>query len=438
MFTFKGVTSTAMGVIERSVTHSILPPINHRYVKYGTRDGAFDTGRSFGMRTIEVVIGLSGTSYTDLRAKARNVAEWLNSDKPESLIFSDEPDKQYFARVVDTTELEETLYYGEATITFICPDPFAEGLTLVRATLPNDNQTSLTVDGTTKVYPKITLKPTASMGSIVLTRYSRVSLAQNYAEKVTASNIENPHLAKYSSTQLSSISTTSITQGTEYTQSSYDNIKTQDTTTFATTSTSVNGAVPVHIYTFDIVEALERLGYTIPANTRADKATWVKNNVDTVNFNAWCYAGANGVYGVQIKKRIDGTWADSGSSTGSTITMIGSSMNGWEMETDGKAVFMIHGLQPSNGTFSSQIWVDYVSISIRLKLRETKMTLVSPFVSGDTVVIDSKSGKVSLNGSVQMNIVSLDSEFPVVEAGTNYFTLTTNVNGTIEYFPRWL
>ena len=46
----------------------------------------------------------------------------LNVDKPQPLIFGDTPNKVYYAVPSGGLDLEEVLYYGSGTITWLIPD----------------------------------------------------------------------------------------------------------------------------------------------------------------------------------------------------------------------------------------------------------------------------------------------------------------------------
>ncbi|MED4840393.1 phage tail family protein [Weizmannia sp. CD-2023] len=126
MFTFKGETSTSYEVREKTVKHTVLPPVSTKTLELPFHDGVLDFGRVYGSRTIEVTIGIKGISYGDLRSKVRRVAKWLDSETLQPLIFSDEPNIQYMARVSDDTSLDQLLYYGETTLKFFVPNPFGE------------------------------------------------------------------------------------------------------------------------------------------------------------------------------------------------------------------------------------------------------------------------------------------------------------------------
>ncbi|OPX86830.1 MAG: Phage tail protein [Pelotomaculum sp. PtaB.Bin104] len=125
-FTFNGISSTNY-LIENNVHHSILPPLAHRSLFVPGRVGVYDFGVYVGSREIAVDVTVTGNSQAELRTKVRSIASWLYTENLAPLVFSDEPDKTYYARVSGNTDLEQIAAVSQGTITFVCPDPFAEG-----------------------------------------------------------------------------------------------------------------------------------------------------------------------------------------------------------------------------------------------------------------------------------------------------------------------
>lgn len=127
MFTFDGKHSSELIDVVTDIRRRILPPVNNRTVDIPGSHGVYDYGFNFTGLEIQIDIMLIGSDYADLRAKVRNIAAWLGQEEVKPLVFDDEPDKTYFARLSDSSELEEIIYSGSASLTFLCPDPFAYG-----------------------------------------------------------------------------------------------------------------------------------------------------------------------------------------------------------------------------------------------------------------------------------------------------------------------
>lgn len=151
-FTFNGVSSTTH-LIENSVYHNVLAPLAFRSLAVPGRAGVYDFGVSMGAREIAVDVTVNGNSQADLRSKVRAIASWLYQDSLKPLVFSDEPDKTYYARITGSTDLEQIVWVGQGTITFICPDPYAEGATRSQTI---SSGATITNNGTAKVFPVFT------------------------------------------------------------------------------------------------------------------------------------------------------------------------------------------------------------------------------------------------------------------------------------------
>lgn len=153
MFTFNGISSTTY-LVENNVHHSILPPLAFRSLAVPGRAGVYDFGVSAGAREIVIDVTVKGNSQADLRSKVRSIASWLYQDNLKTLVFSDEPDKTYYARIAGSTDLEQIVWTGQGTITFICPDPYAEGASFSQTF---SSGATITNNGTAKVFPVFTI-----------------------------------------------------------------------------------------------------------------------------------------------------------------------------------------------------------------------------------------------------------------------------------------
>lgn len=78
-------------------------------------------------REINVPILILHDGFTDLQSKKEELAEWLVSEEPKRLEFTDEPNRYYMAVVEGLAEHEEFPYWAEAEINFLCPIPYKFG-----------------------------------------------------------------------------------------------------------------------------------------------------------------------------------------------------------------------------------------------------------------------------------------------------------------------
>lgn len=125
-FTYNGINSRAFNIIAKSVNRPILPDLRIRELVIPGKHGVYDFGiNRFDKRMIQVDFQYIGTSFNELRTRARNISSWLNAyDGFKNLVFSDEPDKYYVAKIYSSIGLANLFKIGQATIQFEC-QPFA-------------------------------------------------------------------------------------------------------------------------------------------------------------------------------------------------------------------------------------------------------------------------------------------------------------------------
>lgn len=163
--TFKGVSlPTYVRVLK--VTRSILPPSHVKLLEIDSRIGAYFVKKKHGFRQIEVEVAVIGSSASDLRNKVRSLAEYLDSDKPEPLICSDEPALTDFAILDGETDLEEIIRFGTGTLVFLCPQPYSQGAAR------NATGASITYNGTAPCFPKLSVTFTSSVTHFEITKSS--------------------------------------------------------------------------------------------------------------------------------------------------------------------------------------------------------------------------------------------------------------------------
>lgn len=112
-------------IIAKSVNRPILPALRKREMVIPGKQGVYDFGlNTFDNRIISVALQYVGATFNDLRLRARDIAAWLSQTSYKELIFSDEPDKYYLAKIYNAVDLENFFRLGKATIQFEC-QPFA-------------------------------------------------------------------------------------------------------------------------------------------------------------------------------------------------------------------------------------------------------------------------------------------------------------------------
>lgn len=112
-------------IVAKSIDRSLLPSRRKREMTIPGKHGVYDfEGNTYENRPIQVLIQYVGETFNDLRLRARDISTWLSKPGYKKLVFSDEPDKYYLAKVYDAVGLESIYELGKATVTFEC-QPFA-------------------------------------------------------------------------------------------------------------------------------------------------------------------------------------------------------------------------------------------------------------------------------------------------------------------------
>ncbi len=132
-FIFNEVESSTFNLVCKSVKRPLLPAVKTRRVELAGISGVYDfddEGTEYEMRPLTMKIQYIGTSYEELRTRARSIAAWLSTNTWAKLRIHDEDDKYYLAKVTSEIDLESLWESGTADIEFDC-QPFAYSVTEV-------------------------------------------------------------------------------------------------------------------------------------------------------------------------------------------------------------------------------------------------------------------------------------------------------------------
>lgn len=122
-FTFANIHSSEYELYVRSDNRTITPSPRRKSIIIPEKHGTIDFyNNTYDVRNITMHLSLVKKTMEDLRQQARDIAEWLTKDG--ILIFDDEPDKAYRAKVYHNIDIEEIGAYGKSKVTFTC-QPFA-------------------------------------------------------------------------------------------------------------------------------------------------------------------------------------------------------------------------------------------------------------------------------------------------------------------------
>ena len=124
-FEYNGISSRTYGVISKSTSRPILPALRRKELTIPGKHGTYSFGSDvYDNRIVSVDIAYVGDTLNEFRLHARDIAVWLSQTSYKELIFDDEPDKYYLAKIYNDIGLETLYTLGEATIQFEC-QPFA-------------------------------------------------------------------------------------------------------------------------------------------------------------------------------------------------------------------------------------------------------------------------------------------------------------------------
>lgn len=153
-------------LIISDIRRDILPPIITNTRKIPGNIGEYLIGTDLDMRNIEVDITIQGHGR-ELREQVRIISSLLYTEKEKDLIFKDEPDKLYKAKINGTTNFEEIASIGEGTLQFVCPDPLAYSIN--KTIINNINNKTIINQGTYDTTGKITVKIGSSVNYVKVT-----------------------------------------------------------------------------------------------------------------------------------------------------------------------------------------------------------------------------------------------------------------------------
>lgn len=123
--TFNSVHSSTYG-LELKTVRPLSPGLSDSYMEIPGRAGSVLVPGKPKDRYITVEFGFVAGSKALFRSQIWNISAWLNTDERKPLVFDDEPDKTYLAKVEGQIPLEQLFILGKFSVIFRC-DPFAYG-----------------------------------------------------------------------------------------------------------------------------------------------------------------------------------------------------------------------------------------------------------------------------------------------------------------------
>jgi predicted phage tail component-like protein len=172
---FRGIKKDYLTVL-RGRKRPPWAPIQRSVLTIPGRPGGYLQDTQTSIRQISVPVFIEGHDFADLQKLKEDLAEWLITEKPEELVFDDEPDRVYYAGVDGALDLDELVNYGQGIITFICLDPYKYG---PEKTI--ENPSNFLVDGTVETYPAITVEIKKDTTFVAVSDGERINLIGNPA-----------------------------------------------------------------------------------------------------------------------------------------------------------------------------------------------------------------------------------------------------------------
>lgn len=228
---------------------------------------------------------------------------------------------------------------------------------------PSDGTTASTIN-TDYINLEIELKGTAQLNT-----RGRIIRVENFEGKVSGSTVENPHVARVAG---AAGLQTPINFGGEFNDARYDLIENLNGSGFQSGGLGVN-VIAQQLFSFNLIEAVERNIGKIPAANVTGKVEWVRNNINRLIIGWFGFGssptGNKGMFGVANK---GGTYDSLGGHSGSSPTKVSYILGQtggvipYYTQNDGFIHFLAHA-EPSDGVTASTINTDYIELEIELK-----------------------------------------------------------------------
>src|SRR5690242_9300673 len=125
---YAGVETPAWLLIDK-VKFPPLPDSENTVINLPKKSGAIFIDKRYGTRKIEIDLAIVAEERDGVMYKGDSLASFLDYEEPQPIIFRDMPDREYYAILEGSVDLEKVERFGKGTITLVCYDPHGYGLT---------------------------------------------------------------------------------------------------------------------------------------------------------------------------------------------------------------------------------------------------------------------------------------------------------------------
>jgi hypothetical protein len=333
------------------------PRFNYDTVEF--MDGNIDLGSDLGPRTITASLEFVASDYNNFPVLRNTIFSIFLSNEAFWLVDDREPNRKWLVKAKDFTPEQIVITRGRFDVEFIAAFPFAEsiGTTLQDTTFSNNYWK----DGSNNNLSKSNYSVSISSGVPSLT--TKPATTTNLAGKISGSTVENANIAKRGAT--TSLYTPS-TVPTEFTQTELDKMKTIDGVS-ASNGNSTNGYIYQHMFSFNLIAAVEKTFGTIPVT---DKVAWLKANITTLTCNWYGFGSSpngNKAY-LTVWDTTQSIWGTSATNTASTPTKtVRTAVQTTAIDSNGFIYFLAYA-DAANGAVASTINTDYIELIVEVNL----------------------------------------------------------------------
>lgn len=150
-FTFDGTDFRDLITVEE-VKRPLASEVENELVSNRLMTGAMLEGSHRKPLYITVKYNFQNKKLSPLR---RVLGQYLVTDELCSLIFSDEPDRYYMAKIDGATDVDESHFYAKGSLTFLVPDGLAHAVNAKDVYIKSASTVVIENNGSDVVYPQI-------------------------------------------------------------------------------------------------------------------------------------------------------------------------------------------------------------------------------------------------------------------------------------------